>query len=65
MVRIGDHSPLPAGYEQIATKIVDAAYVVHKQLGPGLLESIYEVCFCHELKKRGLAYERQVAVSIV
>ena len=33
--------------EVIAQKMVDAAYAVHKKLGPGLLEKIYEVCFCH------------------
>ena len=38
--------------EEVAAKIVDAAYTVHKVLGPGLLEKIYETCFCHELKKR-------------
>jgi len=39
--------------EGIARKIVDAAYTVHKILGPGLLERVYEVCFCHELSKPG------------
>ena len=33
--------------ERIARKIVDAAYTVHKRLGPGLLERVYEACFCH------------------
>lgn len=51
--------------ESIASKIVDAAYVVHKALGPGLLEKVYEICFCHELDKRGLKYLRQVDVPIV
>ncbi len=51
--------------EEIATKIVDAAYCVHKELGPGLLEKIYEACFCHELSKRNLVYQRQVEVPIV
>jgi GxxExxY protein len=51
--------------EDIATKIVDAAYTVHKNLGPGLLEKVYEVCFCRELEKRGLCYQRQVEVPIV
>ena len=51
--------------EEVARKIVDAAYCVHKELGPGLLEKIYETCFCHELKKRGLSYKRQVDVPIV
>jgi GxxExxY protein len=45
---------LPEHIEANARKIVDAAYVVHKTLGPGLLERVYEVCFCHELTKRGL-----------
>ena len=34
--------------EIVAKKIVDAAFAVHKALGPGLLEKVYEVCFCHE-----------------
>lgn len=51
--------------ESIAQKIVDAAYNVHKKLGPGLLEKVYEVCFCHELSKRGLTYKRQVDIQIV
>jgi len=51
--------------ESIAKKIVDAAYAVHKALGPGLLERIYEVCFCHELEKRGLRFLRQVDLPIV
>jgi GxxExxY protein len=64
MVRTGEHTPLPAGTEEIARNIVDAAYQVHKVLGPGLLENVYEVCFCHELEKRGLSFQRQVAVPI-
>ena len=50
--------------EVIAKKIVDAAYTVHKALGPGLLEKVYEVCFCHELAKRGLQNQRQVDIPI-
>jgi len=51
--------------ESIAKKIVDAAYTVHKILGPGLLEKVYEVCFCHELSKRRLKYQRQVDIPVV
>ncbi|MDW7681149.1 MAG: GxxExxY protein, partial [bacterium] len=40
--------PLSVREEYIATQIVDAAYTVHNKLGPGLLEKVYEVCFCHE-----------------
>jgi GxxExxY protein len=64
MVRTGANIPLPPGTDEIATKIVDAAYTVHKALGPGLLENVYEVCFCHVLKKHGLTYQRQVSVPI-
>ena len=39
---------------EIASVIVDAAVKVHKALGPGLLESVYERVLCHELRKRGL-----------
>src|SRR4030042_1440698 len=56
--------PLSEREEFIAEKIVDAAYAVHKALGPGLLERVYEVCFCHELSKRELKYQRQVDIPI-
>lgn len=51
--------------ESIATKLVDAAFTVHKNLGPGLLEKVYEVCFCRELEKRNLSYQRQIEVPII
>jgi GxxExxY protein len=51
--------------DAIGKLIVDAAYTVHKNLGPGLLEKVYEVCFCHELSKRGLSYQRQIDLPIV
>lgn len=56
--------PLSEKEESIAEKIVDAAYTVHKALGPGLLERVYEICFCHELSKRELKYRRQVDIPI-
>ena len=59
------HEPLPLGYEKTAKLIVDAAYTVHKNLGPGLLESVYEPCFCHELGKRAVEYKRQVMVPLI
>ena len=49
---------------QIATQIVDAAFQVHSKLGPGLLESVYEVALAYELEKRGLSVKRQVPVPI-
>ena len=57
--------PIPENLEIIGKKIVDAAYTVHKNLGPGLLEKVYEICFCHELSKRGLNFQRQVYIPIV
>ncbi len=56
--------PLSEREEFIPEKIVDAAYTVHKTLGPGLLERVYEVCFCHELSKRELKCQRQVDIPI-
>jgi GxxExxY protein len=52
-------------YEAIAEAIVNAAFRVHRNLGPGLLEKVYEVCFCYELQKAGLHVQRQVGVPIV
>ena len=51
--------------DEVARSIVHCAYEVHRQLGPGLLESVYEACFCYELNKQGIKYRRQVAVPIV
>ncbi len=44
--------------------IIAAAIEVHRSLGPGLLESAYEECLCHELHLRGLSFERQVDVPV-
>jgi len=50
---------------ELAKIIVDCAYHIHVKLGPGLLESVYEVVLYYELKKRGLAVERQVLVPVI
>ena len=60
-----NYAPISDEEERIAKVIVAAAYAVHSALGPGLLENVYEVCFCHELTKRGLSFRRQVVVPIV
>lgn len=49
----------------IATKIIGAAIEVHKQLGPGLLESTYETCLAYELKKAGLNIQQQLVLPVV
>ena len=50
--------------ETIGRAIVNAAFQVHKKLGPGLLERIYEVCLAHLLRSRGLSVARQVDLPI-
>jgi GxxExxY protein len=49
---------------EIGTIVVDAALTVHRELGPGLLESVYETVLTHELEQRGLSVERQRPVTI-
>jgi GxxExxY protein len=49
----------------MGTKIIDAAMQVHRELGPGLLESVYEVCLIEELRNRGLEVQCQVRLPIV
>jgi len=49
---------------EIGTIVVDCAIKLHKALGPGLFESVYEVLLVHELKKAGLKVERQVPIVI-
>ncbi|HDL18966.1 MAG TPA: GxxExxY protein [Bacteroidetes bacterium] len=49
---------------EISEKIIGAAIEVHRILGPGLLESVYEEALCHELHLRGLAFGRQKSVPI-
>ena len=50
--------------EEIGKTIVHSAFKVHKELGPGLLERIYEVCLAYEIEKAGLKVERQVPATI-
>ena len=50
--------------EAIATQVVDAALCVHRELGPGLLESAYEMALCRELSLRGIRFERQKAMPV-
>ena len=45
-------------------EIIGAAIDVHREPGPGLLESVYEACLCRELSRRGLSFERQIALPI-
>jgi GxxExxY protein len=51
--------------EEIGKQVVDISFQIHKALGPGLLESVYEKCFCYELTKRGIQFVTQKKVPIV
>ena len=50
--------------DRLTEKVIGLAIEVHRQLGPGLLESAYEECLCLELQEAGLAFRRQVPLSI-
>ena len=56
--------PIPAGTEEVAKMVLNAAFRVHTTLGPGLLESVYETCLAHELKGMGVKFESQIAIPI-
>jgi GxxExxY protein len=58
-------APINEHTERTAREVVDAAFRVHTTLGPGLLESVYEACLSHELSKRGLDRQQQVAMPII
>jgi GxxExxY protein len=58
-------SPIPDNVERLASVVVDAGLKVHKALGPGLLESVYEQCLAHELTLRGVPPRRQVTLPII
>jgi GxxExxY protein len=58
------YDPIPAGDEELAHKIIGAAIEVHRVLGPGFLESIYERALCHELTLRGVPFEQQKALVV-
>jgi GxxExxY protein len=51
-------------HEELTENIIGAAIEVHKTLGPGLLESAYEECLCHELHLRGINFQRQVPLPV-
>lgn len=56
--------PLTEREQYLGSQIVDIAICIHRALGPGLLESIYEKCFCYELAKRGIEFQRQKTVQL-
>ena len=51
--------------EDLTKQIIGAAIEVHRELGPGLLESVYEECLCHELSTRQIPFRRQVVLPLI
>jgi GxxExxY protein len=64
-VKEAAYAPISRELEEIGASIVDAGMKVHKTLGPGLLESVYEQCLAYELEERGHSVHRQVQLPIV
>ena len=62
--RSRDPNRLDDSLEAIATEVVDALIEVHRWLGPGHLESVYETAVCHELTLRGIPFRRQAPVDV-
>ncbi len=62
---MAEHEPLDPNLNRIGRLIYDAAFEVHRALGPGLLESTYKACFAAELASRGLSARCEVAVPVV
>lgn len=60
----GDYEPIPGELEEAGNKLLGAAIEVHRFLGPGLLESVYEQAFAHECGLRGIKILRQVPVVV-
>lgn len=58
-------TPLSADIESVASGAIECAFRVYRQLGPGLLESIYETCFLHELRKSDLRFESQKVLPVI
>ena len=57
--------PIPVEIERIAKEAVDSAFKIHKTLGPGLLESVYQVCMVHELSRRGFHVKPEEKIPVI
>jgi GxxExxY protein len=53
-----------AGYNELTRRVIGAAIEVHRELGPGLLESVYEYCLAKELRLRGIGFKEQVLLPV-
>jgi GxxExxY protein len=61
---IQDRPPLPLENDSLTEQVIAAAIEVHRELGPGLLESCYEACLLHELSLRGISAQRQLSLPV-
>ncbi len=59
------HHLLTVEEESVARQLVDIAFTIHATLGPGLSQSVYQQCFCHELKKKGILFAKQQMIAIL
>ncbi len=57
-------TPTPFESDNLSGRIIGAAIEVHKTIGPGLIESIYENALCYELSLRGLSFQRQIGIDV-
>jgi GxxExxY protein len=57
--------PITEHLNRLSGRVVHASYKVHETLGPGLLESVYEVCLIHELTRMGIQTQRQVPLPVI
>lgn len=62
---MSNYPEIPQEDERLAKQIIDAALTVHRALGPGLLESVYESCLCRELSKREIHFTAQLALPVI
>ena len=60
-----EETPESQKINRITEKIIGCAIEIHRNLGPGLLESAYEECLCYELKQVGLEFKRQVPLPVI
>jgi GxxExxY protein len=59
------YKPLTERERWLTTQVMDIAISIHRFLGPGLLESVYEKCFCYELEKRNIPYVKQKKIELI
>ncbi|HKI60510.1 MAG TPA: GxxExxY protein [Mariprofundaceae bacterium] len=59
-----NHRDAEAQRDALTENVIGAAIEVHKQLGPGLLESAYQICLCHELKLKNIGYKSEVSLPV-